>query len=56
VQQRGIADTSGLTAGPTTEIVVRPTADGESRRTEVYEQGVNGRSSATRVIVEKVQK
>lgn len=56
VQQRGIADTKTLTAGPTTEVVIRPTADGESRRTEVYEQGVNGRRNATRVIVEKVDK
>ncbi|MEZ5392667.1 MAG: hypothetical protein R2724_07240 [Bryobacterales bacterium] len=56
VQQRGIADTATMTAGPTTEVVVKPTADGESRRTEIYERGVNGRSNATRVIVEKVEK
>jgi hypothetical protein len=56
VQQRGIAETTGLTAGPTTEVVVRPTDGGETRRTEVYEQGVNGRRNATRVIVEKVDK
>jgi hypothetical protein len=56
VQQRGVADTTSLTAGPTTEVVVSPTADGESRRTEVYEQGVNGRRNTTRVIVEKVDK
>jgi hypothetical protein len=56
VQQRGVADSGSLTAGPTTEAVVRPTADGESRRTEVYEQGVNGRRNVTRVVVEKIDK
>ena len=56
VQQRGVADTGALIAGPSTETVVRPTADGESRRTEVYEQGVNGRRNPTRVVVEQVEK
>jgi hypothetical protein len=56
VQQRGVADTSRLTTGPTTEVVVRPTDDGQSRRTEVFEQGVNGRRNVTRVVVEKIDK
>lgn len=56
VQQRANANGGGLVAGPTTEVVVRPTADGETRRTEIYEQGVNGRRNATRVVVEKVEK
>jgi hypothetical protein len=56
VKKLGVADTTALTAGPTTEVVVRPTAGGEDRRTEVYEQGVNGRRNATRVIVEKIEK
>lgn len=56
VQQRANGNAGGLVAGPTTEAVVRPTADGETRRTEVYERGVNGRSNATRVVVEKIEK
>ena len=56
VQQRANANAGGLAAGPSTEVVVHPTADGETRRTEVIEKSVNGRRNATRVIVEKVEK
>ena len=56
VQQRANDNAGGLVAGATTEVVVHPTADGETRRTEVYEQSVNGRRNATRVIVEQVEK
>ncbi len=56
VQQRANGNAGGLVSGPTTEVVVHPTEGGETRRTEVYERGVNGRSNSTRVVLEKIDK
>jgi hypothetical protein len=39
-----------------TQKISKPTADGESVRTDVYEKGVNGRMTATESLIEKVEK
>jgi hypothetical protein len=53
---RGVADPSGVRERDVVQKVIRPTADGESVETHVYEQGVNGRMQPTAVTVEQVKK
>lgn len=55
---RGLSSlTPGEMGAPTvTETVTKPTADGEQVRTDVYEQGVNGRMRATQSTVQQIAK
>ena len=53
---RSFADPSRIGGEETQQKVTRPSGDGESIQTSVYEQDVNGRMQATQVIVEQVEK
>ena len=53
---RSFADPSRMGAGESQQKVTRPSEDGESIQTSVYEKDVNGRMHATQVIVEQVEK
>ena len=53
---RGVADPSGLREREVVQKVIRPTGDGETVETQVFEQGVNGRMRPTQVSVEQVKK
>ena len=39
-----------------TQKVSKPTPDGESVRTDVYEKSMNGRMTATESLIEKIEK
>ncbi len=53
---RSFADPSRIGGEETQQKVTRPSGDGESIQTSVYEQDVNGRMQATQVIVEQIEK
>ena len=53
---RSFADPSRMGGEETQQKVTRPSEDGESIQTSVYERDVNGRMHATQVIVEQVEK
>ena len=53
---RSFADPSRMGGEETQQKVTRPSEDGESIQTSVYEKDVNGRMHATQVIVEQVEK
>jgi hypothetical protein len=55
-KERSAANPREFTAETLTQKVSKPTADGESVRTDVYEKGVNGRMTATESLIEKVEK
>ena len=49
--------TPGEMAAPVvTETVTKPTAGGQQVRTDIYEQGVNGRMRATQSTVQQIEK
>jgi hypothetical protein len=56
VQGRDIADPSQLSQREVVEKVTRPSGDGETVETNVYEQGVNGAMRPTQTTVEQVKK
>ncbi len=56
VRSRDVANPSQLAAARVSQKVTRPTGDGETVRTEIYERGVNGRMRASGVTVEQVKK
>ena len=53
---RSFADPSRMGGEESQQKVTRPSEDGESIQTSVYERDVNGRMHATQVIVEQVEK
>ncbi len=53
---RGFADPSRMGAVESQQRVTRPSEDGESIQTSVYERDVNGRMRPTQVVVEQVEK
>ena len=53
---RSFADPGRMGGEESQQKVTRPSEDGESIQTSVYEQDVNGRMQATQVIVEQVEK
>ena len=53
---RSFADPSRMGAGESQQKVTRPSEDGESIQTYIYEQDVNGRMRPTQVVVEQVEK
>ena len=55
-QSRSVADPSRLGEREVVQKVSRPTGDGETVETQVYEQGVNGKMRATQSSVEQVKK
>lgn len=55
-QSRGVADASQLGQKQVMRKVARPTANGETIETQVFEQGVNGRMRPTESYVEQVNK
>lgn len=58
VSVKGLRPADPTEMGPPTviETVTKPTPDGEQVRTDVYEQGVNGRLRATQSIVQQIEK
>jgi hypothetical protein len=55
-KERSAVNSREFTAETQTQKISKPTADGESVRTDVYEKGVNGRMAATESVIEKVEK
>jgi hypothetical protein len=55
-KERSAANPREFGAETLTQKVSKPTADGESVRTDVYERGVNGRMTATESLIEKIEK
>jgi len=55
-KERSAVNPREFDAETLTQKVSKPTADGESVRTDVYEKGVNGRMTATESLIEKVEK
>jgi hypothetical protein len=55
-QSRGVADASQLGQKQVMRKVARPTANGETIETQVFEQGVNGGMRPTESYVEQVNK
>lgn len=55
-KERSAVNSREFTAETQTQKVSRPTPDGESVRTDVYEKGVNGRMTATESLIEKIEK
>lgn len=55
-KERSAADPREFGAATVTQKVSKPTGDGESVRTDVYERGVNGRMAATESVVEKIER
>lgn len=55
-KERSAANPREFTAETLTQKVSKPTADGESVRTDVYERGVNGRMTATESVIERIEK
>jgi hypothetical protein len=55
-KERSSVDTSQFTDEQLTQKVSRPTADGESVQTDIFEKGINGRMTATESVVEKIEK
>lgn len=55
-KERSAANPREFTAETVTQKVSKPTADGESVRTDVYQRGINGRMTATESLIEKVEK
>jgi hypothetical protein len=55
-ESRGVADASQLGSKRVVRQVGKPTADGETIETQVYEQGVNGQMRPTESYVEQVKK
>ena len=56
VRSRDVAESSKFAAAQVSEKVTRPSADGETVRTETYERSVNGRMRPAGVTVEEVKK
>ena len=50
------ANPDEMSAPVVTETVTKPTADGQQVRTDLYEQGVNGRMRATQSTVQQIEK
>ena len=55
-KERSAVNSREFEAETLTQKVSKPTADGESVRTDIYEKGVNGRMAPTESIIEKVEK
>jgi hypothetical protein len=55
-KERSAVNPREFTAETLTQKVSKPTSDGESVRTDVYERGVNGRMTATESLIEKIEK
>jgi hypothetical protein len=55
-KERSAVNSGEFNAETVTQKVSKPTPDGESVRTDVYEKGVNGRMAATETLIEKVEK
>lgn len=55
-QERGVADSSQLRQSAVVQKVIRPSQDGETVETQVYEKGVNGAMRPTQTTVEQVKK
>lgn len=55
-KERSAVNAREFVAETQTQKVSKPTADGESVRTDVYEKGVNGRMTATESVIEKIEK
>jgi hypothetical protein len=55
-KERSAVNPREFAAETLTQKVSKPTADGESVRTDVYEKGVNGRMTATESLIEKIEK
>jgi hypothetical protein len=55
-ESRGVADASQLGSKRVVRQVGKPTADGETIETQVYEEGVIGRMRPTESYVEQVKK
>jgi hypothetical protein len=54
-KERSAANPREFAAETLTQKVSRPTADGQSVRTDVYERSVNGRMTATESVIEKIE-
>lgn len=55
-KERSAVNPREFAAETLTQKVSKPTPDGESVRTDVYEKGVNGRMAATESLIERVEK
>ena len=56
IRERSSVNSSQFTDEQLTQKVSRPTADGESVQTDIYEKGINGRVTATESVVEKIER
>lgn len=55
-KERSSVDSSQFTDAHLTQKLSRPTADGESVQTDIFEKGINGRMTATESVVEKIER
>jgi hypothetical protein len=55
-KERSSVNSSQFTDAQLTQKVSRPTADGESVQTDIFEKGINGRMTATESVVEKLER
>lgn len=55
-KERSAVNSREFNAEMLTQKVSKPTPDGQSVRTDIYEKGVNGRMTATESLIEKVEK
>lgn len=55
-KQRSAVNSREFTDETLTQKVSRPTADGESVQTDIYEKSINGRMTATQSVIEKIER